>query len=77
MYNEIINKEIDQTYDTIDILLLIRDKIFEQYNILLDTSEQGFKNDFEVRVEPNYYNPNDFPNIQIRLNHREVIKKSK
>ena len=69
-------KEIDETYDTIDILLLIRKIILEQYDILLDTSEQGLKNDFEVRVEPNY-NPDDFPNIQIHFNHREVTKKSK
>ena len=70
-------KEIDETYDTIDILLLIRKIILEQYDILLDTSEQGLKNDFEVRVEPNYCNPNDFPIIQIHLNHREVIKNKK
>lgn len=77
MFTEITTKEIDKTYDTIDILLLIRKTILEQYDILLDTSEQGLKNDFEVRVEPNYCNPNDFPIIQIHLNHREVIKNKK
>lgn len=40
------------------------------------STTESFKNDFEVRVEPNY-NPDDFPNIQIHFNHREVTKKSK
>ena len=76
MLTEIITKEIDETYDTIDILLLIRKIILEKYNISFNASKESFKNDFEVRVEPNY-NPDDFPNIQIHFNHREVTKKSK
>lgn len=76
MLTEITTKEIDETYDTIDILLLIRKIILEKYNISLNASKESFKNDFEVRVEPNY-NPDDFPNIQIHFNHMEVTKKSK
>lgn len=76
MLTEITIKETDETYDTIDILLLIRKIILEKYNISLNASKESFKNDFEIRVEPNY-NPDDFPNIQIHFNHREVTKNSK
>ena len=76
MFSEITIKEIDEIFDTLDILLLIRKIILEKYNISLNASKESFKNDFEVRVEPNY-NPNDFPNIQIHFNHRDVTKNSK
>lgn len=73
MYSEITIKEIDETFDTLDILLLIREHIYKNNNIFLDMSDENIKNDFDVRVTPNIY-PDKLPDIKIHVCHREVTR---
>lgn len=73
MYSEITIKEIDETFDTLDILFLIREHIYKNNKILLDMSNESIKNDFNVRVTPNIC-PEKLPDIKIHVCHREVTR---
>ena len=73
MYNEITIKEIDETFDTLDILFLIRERIYKNNKILLDMSDKSIKNDFDVRITPNIY-PDKLPDIKIHVCHMEVTR---
>lgn len=74
MYKETTIKEIDETFDTLSILFLIRERIFKNNNILLDFSYENIMNDFDVQVEPNVQ-PGKLPNIKIHVYHKEVARR--
>lgn len=74
MYKETTIKEIDETFDTLSILFLIRERIFKNNNILLDFSYENIMNDFDVQVEPNVQ-PDKLPDIKIRVCHKEVTRR--